>query len=145
MVAVSRGKFLTRPGGCKKTDVRYNLPYQIEGGMPAHGARQPVPGGAQGRRLDGQADAQGVRPAPAWHLFLGSGATVATGIAPAALVSTASSVEIAEDGAGWFSPTVSLALRAGRSGSQEMSLPRFGGQVDESSGWMPPVPRVRWL
>ena len=44
---------------------------------------------------------------------------MATGIAPVALVSTASSVEIAEDGAGWFSPTVSLALRAGRSGSQE--------------------------
>ena len=34
MVAVSRGKFLTRPGGCKKTDVRYNLPTRLRAAYP---------------------------------------------------------------------------------------------------------------
>jgi hypothetical protein len=34
MVAVSRAKFLTRPGGCKKTDVRYNLPTRLRAACP---------------------------------------------------------------------------------------------------------------
>ncbi len=34
MVAVSRGKFLTRTGGCKKTDVRYNLPTRLRAACP---------------------------------------------------------------------------------------------------------------
>jgi hypothetical protein len=58
------------------------------------------------------------RRSAAWQLLLGSGGTVAVGVTRAVLVSAAPSVEVAYDGSGWFSPTLSLGLRWGRTGTQ---------------------------